>query len=74
LAKVGWEKDAKGFLRNAKGLPFAFTIMINQGNEQRVKTAIIIQDQLKKLGMNVSVRTVEWATFFSQFVSECSTC
>ncbi|CAK7039664.1 MAG: Oligopeptide-binding protein AppA [Desulfovibrio sp.] len=70
LAEAGWKKDAKGVLRNAKGLPFFFTIMTNQGNEQRIKTAIIIQSQLKELGMNVSVRTVEWATFYSQFVNK----
>ena len=70
LTEAGWKKDAKGILRNEKGLPFSFTIMTNQGNEQRIKTAIIIQDQLKKLGMSVSVRTVEWATFFSQFVNK----
>jgi len=70
LAEAGWARDSKGMLRNAKGLPFAFTIMTNQGNEQRIKTAVIIQSQLKKLGMDVSVRTVEWATFFSQFVNK----
>ena len=70
LAEAGWKKDPKGVLRNAKGLPFAFTIMTNQGNEQRIKTAIIIQSQLARLGMQVSIRTVEWATFFSQFVNK----
>lgn len=70
LAKAGWKQDKDGMLRNAKGLPFAFTIMTNQGNEQRIKTAVIIQSELKKLGMAVSIRTVEWATFFSQFVNK----
>ncbi len=70
LAEAGWHKDGEGVLRNAKGLPFAFTILTNQGNEQRIKAAIIIQSQLKKLGMRVSIRTVEWATFFSQFVNK----
>lgn len=69
LAEAGWKRDPEGALRNAAGLPFAFTILTNQGNEQRIKTAVIIQSQLKKLGMAVSVRTVEWATFFSQFVN-----
>ena len=70
LAEAGWKKDKNGLLRNARGLPFAFTIMTNQGNEQRIKTAVIIQSQLKALGMDVSIRTVEWATFFSQFVNK----
>ena len=70
LAEAGWTRDAMGILRNAKGLPFVFSIMTNQGNEQRIKTAIMIQSQLKELGMQVSIRTVEWATFFSQFVNK----
>lgn len=70
LAEAGWTRDEKGKLRNGKGLPFAFTIMTNQGNEQRIKTAVIIQSQLAALGMSVTIRTVEWATFFSQFVNK----
>ncbi len=70
LAEAGWKRDGKGMLRNEKGLPFAFSIMTNQGNEQRIKTAVIIQSQLAQLGMQVSIRTVEWATFFSQFVNK----
>jgi ABC-type dipeptide transport system, periplasmic component len=70
LAEAGWKKDAKGILRDAKGRKFAFSIMTNQGNEQRIKTAVMLQSQLRPLGMEVSIRTVEWATFFSQFVNK----
>ncbi len=69
LKEAGWEKDASGVLRNKNGLPFAFTVLTNQGNEERVKTAVIIQAQLKELGIDMRVRTVEWAVFFSQFVN-----
>lgn len=67
LAEAGWKPDASGMLRK-NGLPFTFTVLTNQGNEQRIKTAVIIQAQLKKLGIDMRVRTVEWAVFFSQFV------
>ncbi len=70
LAEAGWKKDAKGLLRNEKGLPFTFTILTNQGNDRRVKAAVIIQAQLKKLGMDVRIRTVEWAVFTSQFIDK----
>lgn len=70
LAEAGWKKDGKGVLRNAKGLPFAFSIMTNQGNEQRIKTAVMVQSQLAQLGMRVTIRTVEWAAFFAQFVNK----
>jgi peptide/nickel transport system substrate-binding protein len=70
LADAGWVKDEQGVLRNKRGQKFAFSIMTNQGNEQRIKTAVMIQSQLKPLGMDVSIRTVEWAAFFSQFVNK----
>ncbi len=70
LAEAGWKKDADGLLRNAKGLPFTFTILTNQGNDRRIKAAVIIQDRLKRLGMDVRIRTVEWAVFTSQFIDK----
>ena len=70
LAEAGWTVNSSGQLRNAKGQPFIFTILTNQGNEQRIKTAVIIQSQLKRLGIDVRVRTVEWAVFLSQFIDK----
>jgi peptide/nickel transport system substrate-binding protein len=69
LAEAGWTKAEDGVLRNAAGLPFAFTLLTNQGNEQRIKTAVIIQSQLAAMGIEVKIRTVEWAAFLKQFVT-----
>jgi peptide/nickel transport system substrate-binding protein len=49
--------------------PFSFTLLINQGNEQRGKIAVIIQAQLKELGIEVRIRSVEWAAFINDFVN-----
>ncbi len=69
LAEAGWQKDANGVLMK-DGKPFAFTLLVNQGNEVRLKTAVIIQAQLKALGMEVRIRTLEWAAFLKQVSKE----
>ncbi len=67
LAEAGWVKGKSGLLEK-NGVAFSFTLLTNQGNEQRIKTAVIIQNQLQSLGIEVKIRTVEWAAFLKQFV------
>jgi len=67
LAEAGWTPGAKGILTK-DGRPFSFTILTNQGNDQRIKTATIIQQRLKEIGIEVAIRTVEWAAFIKEFV------
>lgn len=68
LAEAGWIRESDGVLRK-EGTPFVFTLLTNQGNESRIKTAVLLQSQLQKLGIEVKIRTVEWAAFISQFVT-----
>ncbi|MGE4265010.1 MAG: peptide-binding protein [Desulfovibrio sp.] len=71
LAEAGWtRKSPDGPLVDGRGTPFAFTILTNQGNSQRIKAAIIIQSRLKDLGITVEIRTVEWAAFIKEFVDK----
>ncbi len=71
LARAGWTRKTKdGPLTDASGRSFAFTILTNQGNSQRIKAAIIIQSRLKDLGIKVEIRTVEWAAFIKDFVDK----
>ncbi|MDR2503559.1 MAG: peptide-binding protein [Deltaproteobacteria bacterium] len=67
LAENGWKKGRDGVLVK-DGRRFEFTLLVNQGNEQRSKAAVIIQSHLKKLGIVVRIRTVEWAAFLNDFV------
>lgn len=71
LAEAGWtRRTPHGPLTDKAGRPFAFTILTNQGNSQRIKTAIIIQSRLADLGIQVEIRTVEWAAFIKEFVDK----
>lgn len=73
LASAGWEDtDGDGWLdregADGKREKFAFTIVTNQGNRKRAMSAEIIQGRLKEVGIEVSIRIVEWAAFLKNFV------
>ena len=70
LAQAGWkEKNADGILVR-DGKPFQFTILTNQGNQQRLLSAQIIQQRLRYVGIDVKIRIVEWATFLKEYIDK----
>ena len=70
LAQAGWkEKNSDGILVK-DGKPFKFTILTNQGNQQRLMTAQIVQQRLRQVGIDVKIRIVEWAAFLKEFVNK----
>ncbi len=72
LKELGFaDSDGDGILEK-NGQDLSFTILTNQGNEQRILTAIVIQSQLKAVGIDVQIRTVEWAAFIKEFVDKGS--
>ncbi len=70
LEEAGWRDTDNDGVLDHDGKPFAFTILTNQGNEQRIKTATIIQSMLRDVGITVKIRTVEWAAFLKEFVDK----
>ncbi|MBO4314214.1 MAG: peptide-binding protein [Desulfovibrio sp.] len=70
LKEAGWsDSDGDGTV-DKDGVPLSFTILTNQGNEQRILTALLIQSQLKAVGIAVRIRTVEWAAFIHEFTDK----
>lgn len=69
LAEAGFKTGKNGLLEK-DGKELAFTVLTNQGNEQRILTATLIQHQLAELGVEVRIRTVEWAAFIREFVNK----
>ncbi|MBF0170305.1 MAG: peptide-binding protein [Nitrospinae bacterium] len=68
LAEAGWtDTDGDGVI-DREGKPFAFTLVTNQGNAPRKKSAEIIQRRLKEVGMKVDLRVVEWSSFIKNFI------
>jgi peptide/nickel transport system substrate-binding protein len=70
LKESGWEDTDGDGLIDKDGLPFRFTIITNQGNEERKQAAEIIQQNLKQLGIDVKIKVVEWQAFINQFVDK----
>jgi len=70
LAEAGWrEKDSDGVLVK-DGKPFQFTVLTNQGNAERLKTAQIIQQRLRDVGIDMKIRVIEWASFITHFIDK----
>jgi peptide/nickel transport system substrate-binding protein len=70
LAEAGWkDSDGDGIL-DKDGQPFAFRLLTNQGNEQRLKTATVIQKRLRDIGVDVQVRVLEWSAFLNDFIDK----
>ena len=69
LAAAGWkDTDGDGIL-DKDGHPFSFTIVTNQGNDQRIMTGEIIQRRLHEVGIDVKLRVIEWASFLKDFIN-----
>ena len=62
LALAGWKPDANGQLRNGRGQPFAFTLLVDKGNPTREQAALAVQQDLRRIGIDASIGTMEFAT------------
>ena len=70
LAEAGWkDSDGDGFL-DKNGKRFSFTLLTNQGNDSRKMACEIIQNRLKKVGIEVKIQVVEWGVFLKEFVDK----
>lgn len=70
MAAAGWRATGPGGILMKDGKPFSFTILTNQGNDQRLKTAQIIQRRLAKIGIDVKIRVLEWASLLTNFIDK----
>ncbi len=70
LKETGWQDtNADGWL-DKDGSVFEFTIITNQGNEERLKVAQIIQKRLKDVGIRVRINVLEWSVFLAEFIDK----
>lgn len=68
LANAGWKDTDKDGWLDKNGSVFEFTLVTNQGNEQRQKAAEIIQRRLKDIGIRMKIKVVEWSVFLSEYI------
>ena len=66
LKEAGFVPNSSGILER-DGKPLRFEIITNQ-NKERENSAVLIQRRLKDVGIEVSIRAIEWASFISRFI------
>jgi peptide/nickel transport system substrate-binding protein len=70
LEEAGWgDTNQDGWL-DKDGRIFEFTIITNQGNEQRRKIAEVIQRRLEDIGIKVKIRILEWTVLLTEFIDK----
>ena len=70
LAEAGWrDENGDGWLEK-EGVPFEFTLLVNQGNTERLRTAEMIQKDLKAAGIRVKIRVLEWSALINEFINK----
>jgi len=67
LTERGWtDSDGDGIrdkVIDGRKVPFSFEIKINSGNEVRKSVALTVQDELRKHGIEVKIREIDWTIF-----------
>lgn len=68
LARAGWAPGADGVLRNRQGRRFAFELLVDKGNPTREQAALAVQQDLAAIGIEVTLRTMEFAALVRDHV------
>jgi peptide/nickel transport system substrate-binding protein len=70
LESAGWkDSDGDGTI-DKDGTKFSFTLITNQGNDQRRMACEVVQNRLRAVGIDVKIQVVEWGTFLREFIDK----
>lgn len=69
LIEAGWKIGEDGIFYK-DGRPFQFTVLVNQANDVRIKTAQIIKENLKKIGVIMEIKVLEWQALLHEFIDK----
>ncbi len=63
LEEAGWTVGEDGILKNAEGTPFAFEILLVNGQDEMASISAIYVEALKSLGITATVSMVDDAQY-----------
>jgi peptide/nickel transport system substrate-binding protein len=63
LKEAGWEDTNGDGILDKDGKPFRFNLITNNGNVLRQNVCVLVQRQLKEIGIQVEISLYEWAVF-----------
>jgi peptide/nickel transport system substrate-binding protein len=67
LKEAGFVANSNGILER-DGKPLSFEVLITNGKKERQMSALLIQRRLKTIGIQMEIRSIEWASFISRFI------
>lgn len=68
LKEAGYEEKDGAFYKDGK--PLQFTLKYSTGNKPREQSAVLIQQNLKDIGIAVNIQSMEYATLDKQLTSK----
>ncbi len=70
LAAAGWEdRDGDGVL-DKDGQPLRFRLLGSRGNARRERTALLAQDALKKIGVDMQLELADFGTYVQRAIGK----
>jgi peptide/nickel transport system substrate-binding protein len=66
LDSIGWRRLAPGTARVRAGKKLAFGLLLPSSSVNRMRAGVLLQEQLRKVGVDVSLDQMEFATFLSR--------
>jgi len=70
LAEAGWkDTDGDGIL-DKNGEKFSFNLITNNGNQTRKDVAVLVQEQLRNIGIEAEIALYEWSVFLSEKIDK----
>jgi peptide/nickel transport system substrate-binding protein len=69
LDEAGWRVDPGTGVRTRAGRQFRFTLLIYSSGENHAQFAQVAQDDLRRLGIRMSIERLDWPTLWSRLKS-----
>jgi peptide/nickel transport system substrate-binding protein len=69
LTEAGWRDVNKNGILVKDGKPFKFTLITNSGNDTRRDVGVLVQRQLREIGIDVTLELYEWSVFLKDFIN-----
>ncbi len=66
LAELGWTDSNNDGILDREGRPLAFELLVPSSSGLRRQAAVIMQDQLKRVGIDMTITELEFNTFFAR--------
>jgi peptide/nickel transport system substrate-binding protein len=69
FSAAGWKLNPQTDRLEKNGKKFSFEILFGNGNSEVERIALIYQQALKEIGVEMNIRTLEWTVFIKQMMA-----